>query len=194
VSLTYACLLVEVFLCLRVYLSACVCLSVSLCLSVSPRIPGSLSSIQNTHSVSLACAHTNTHCHTQRAQQGASTMCMRAFGVTGLAAAEHGIPFCSMLEGKLQGGRSRLCVCARVRLSPSPPSLSLSLPLSLSLLSLSLLLPKRTHSLAHSLCVNPKQTQTQDGVRHIGGATATARTQYHRARRSPQRPAPRTLT
>jgi hypothetical protein len=34
-----------------------------------------------------------------------STMCMRSFGVTGLAAAEHGIPFCSMREGKLQGGR-----------------------------------------------------------------------------------------
>mmetsp|Transcript_19676 Transcript_19676/g.31425 ORF Transcript_19676/g.31425 Transcript_19676/m.31425 type:complete len:387 (-) Transcript_19676:24-1184(-) len=35
----------------------------------------------------------------------ASTMCMRSFGVTGLAAAEHGLPFCSMREGKLQGGR-----------------------------------------------------------------------------------------
>jgi len=36
---------------------------------------------------------------------GASTMCMRTFGVTGLAAAEHGIPFCSMKDGKLEGGR-----------------------------------------------------------------------------------------
>ena len=35
----------------------------------------------------------------------ASTFCVRAFGVTGLAAAEHGIPFCAMREGKLQGGR-----------------------------------------------------------------------------------------
>ena len=34
-----------------------------------------------------------------------STMCMRSFGVTGLASAEHGIPFCSLREGKLQGGR-----------------------------------------------------------------------------------------
>lgn len=34
-----------------------------------------------------------------------STMCMRSFGVTGLASAEHGVPFCSLREGKLQGGR-----------------------------------------------------------------------------------------
>jgi len=35
----------------------------------------------------------------------ASTMCMRDFGVTGMAAAEHGMPFVSMKAGKLEGGR-----------------------------------------------------------------------------------------
>jgi len=36
---------------------------------------------------------------------GASTMCMRDFGVTGMAASEHGICFCSLKGGKLEGGR-----------------------------------------------------------------------------------------
>mmetsp|Transcript_26439 Transcript_26439/g.41337 ORF Transcript_26439/g.41337 Transcript_26439/m.41337 type:complete len:101 (-) Transcript_26439:580-882(-) len=35
----------------------------------------------------------------------ASTMCTRSFGITGLAAAEHGSPFCTMKAGNLQGGR-----------------------------------------------------------------------------------------
>eukprot|EP00284_Hemiselmis_tepida_P000795 CAMPEP_0174946888 /NCGR_PEP_ID=MMETSP1355-20121228/85262_1 /TAXON_ID=464990 /ORGANISM="Hemiselmis tepida, Strain CCMP443" /LENGTH=358 /DNA_ID=CAMNT_0016194335 /DNA_START=97 /DNA_END=1170 /DNA_ORIENTATION=- len=32
---------------------------------------------------------------------GASTVCMRDFGVTGMAAAEHGVPFCGLKGGKL---------------------------------------------------------------------------------------------
>uniref|UniRef100_A0A6U5C3U0 AAA domain-containing protein n=2 Tax=Hemiselmis andersenii TaxID=464988 RepID=A0A6U5C3U0_HEMAN len=36
---------------------------------------------------------------------GASTMCMRDFGVTGMAASEHGICFCRLKGGKLEGGR-----------------------------------------------------------------------------------------
>lgn len=35
----------------------------------------------------------------------ASTICMRDFGVTGMAAAEHGTCFISMKAGKLDGGR-----------------------------------------------------------------------------------------
>jgi len=36
---------------------------------------------------------------------GATTMCMRDFGVTGMAASEHGLPFCTLKPGKLEGGR-----------------------------------------------------------------------------------------